>query len=174
MELGALVCKPSDPRCDECPVTAHCAAFAGGLQNEIPKLAAKVKITAVREGTVVVRKSGRVLLRQRAKGERWEGMWDFPRFALDGEGPLFVRRELIDNVREQTGIDIEPGPLLTTIKHGVTRYRITLECYEARATGGRVKSTEESPVRWTPLAEFGDLPLSVTARKIATLISKQS
>ena len=174
MELGALVCKPSDPRCDECPVTAHCAAFAGGLQNEIPKLAAKVKVTAVREGTVVVRKSGRVLLRQRAKGERWEGMWDFPRFPLDGEGPLFVRRELVDNVREQTGVVIEPGGLLKTIKHGVTRYRITLECYEARPTGGRVRSTDASPVRWTPLADLSGLPLSVTARKIATLISKQS
>ena len=171
MELGAIVCKPSDPRCDECPVTAHCAAFAAGLQNEIPKLAAKVKVTAVREATVVVRKSGRVLLRQRAKGERWEGMWDFPRFPLDGEGPLFVRRELVDKVRDQTGVDIEPGGLLKTIKHGVTRYRITLECYEARAAGGRVRSTDASPVRWTPLAELGDLPLSVTARKIATLIT---
>jgi len=173
MELGALVCKPSDPRCDECPVTAHCAAFAAGRQNEIPKLAAKVKVTAVREATVVVRKSGRVLLRQRAKGERWEGMWDFPRFPLDGEGPLFVRRELVDKVRDQTGVDIEPGALIKTIKHGVTRYRITLDCYEARATGGRGRSTDASPVRWTPLAELGDLPLSVTARKIATLISKQ-
>ena len=174
MELGAVVCKPSDPRCDACPVTAHCAAFALGLQNEIPKLAAKVKITAVREATVVVRKGGRVLLRQRGRGERWEGMWDFPRFPLDGEGPLFVRRELVDKVREQTGVEIEPGPLLTTIKHGVTRYRITLECYEARATGGRVRSTEASPVRWAPVADLAELPLSVTARKIATLICRQA
>src|SRR5690606_7504990 len=113
-----------------------------------------------------VRKPGRVLLRQRAKGERWEGMWDFPRFPLDGEGPLFVRRELVDGVREQTGVEIEPGALLKTIKHGVTRYRITLDCYEARATGGRIRSTESSPVRWTPLADLSGLPLSVTARKI--------
>ena len=68
-----------------------------------------MKVTAVREATVVVRKSGRVLLRQRAKGERWEGMWDFPRFPLDGEGPLFVRRELVDKVREQTGVDDRTG-----------------------------------------------------------------
>jgi A/G-specific adenine glycosylase len=173
MELGALVCKPSEPRCDLCSVTVHCAAFAAGLQREIPKLAAKVKVTAIREATVVVRKSGRVLLRQRAKGERWEGMWDFPRFPLDGEGPLFVRRELVDKVREQTGVEIEPGALLKTIKHGVTRYRITLDCYEARAVGGRIRSTDASPVRWTPLTELADLPLSVTARKIATLIGRQ-
>jgi A/G-specific adenine glycosylase len=170
MELGAIVCKPAEPRCDACPVSMHCAAFAQGLQNEIPKLAAKPKVTAVREAAVVVRKNGRVLLRQRPKGERWEGMWDFPRFELESEGPLFVRKELVAKVREQTGVAIEPGGLLRTLKHSVTRYRITLDCYAASAVGGRVVSTAERPVRWTRVAEVAAVPLSVTARKIAALI----
>lgn len=170
MELGAVVCKPADPECEACPVSMHCAAFAAGLQDKIPKLAAKPKITAVREAAVVVRKNGRVLLRQRPKGERWEGMWDFPRFELASEGPLFVREELVAKVREQTGVAIEPGGLLHTLKHSVTRYRITLDCYAASAVGGRVCSTANRPVRWTPSAEVAALPLSVTARKIAALI----
>ena len=170
MELGALVCKPAAPRCDACPVTMHCAAQAAGRQGEIPRLAPKQKITAVREAAVVVRKNGRVLLRQRPKGERWEGMWDFPRFALDGRGARSDRRELIAKVREQTGVAIEPGELLHTLKHGVTRYRITLDCYAARPAGGRIRSTAARPVRWTPLAELADLPLSVTGRTIANSI----
>jgi A/G-specific adenine glycosylase len=171
MELGAIVCKPALPLCDQCPVQAHCAAFQSGLQNELPRLTARVKPTPVREAAVVVRRNGHVLLRQRTKGERWENMWDFPRFELASEGPLFVREELIAKVREQTGVAIEPGGLLKTIKHGVTRFRITLDCYEARAAGGRVRSTRESPVRWTPLAELPALPLSVSGRKIAALVS---
>lgn len=170
MELGAVVCKPSDPRCDACPVSKHCAALAQGRQHEIPRLAAKPKITAVREAAVIVRKNGRVLLRQRPKGERWENMWDFPRFELASEGPLFVRDELAAKVREQTGVAVEPGGVLQTLKHSVTRYRITLDCYAARAVGGRVRSSAERPVRWTPAAEVAELPLSVTARKIAALI----
>ena len=171
MELGAIVCKPSAPRCDACPVTMHCGAFALGLQQEIPKLTAMPKITAVREAAVVVRKHGRVLLRQRPKGERWEGMWDFPRFELEAEGPLFVRNELMAKVREQTGVEIEPGGVFKTLKHGVTRYRITLDCYEARPIGGRVRSTLQRRVRWTPLAELAALPLSVTGRKIAVALT---
>jgi A/G-specific adenine glycosylase len=171
MELGAMVCKPAPPRCEVCPVTAHCAAFQQGLQNELPRLAAKPKPTAVREAAVVVRKSGHVLLRQRGKGERWENMWDFPRFELTSEGPLFIREELIAKVREQTGVTIEPGGVLKTIKHGVTRFRITLDCYEARPAGGRVRSTPERPVRWTPLGDLVQLPLSVSGRKIAGLIA---
>jgi A/G-specific adenine glycosylase len=174
MELGAVVCKPAQPRCEACPVTAHCAAFQQGRQNKLPRLAAKPKPTAVREAAVVVRRNGHVLLRQRGKGERWENMWDFPRFELASEGPLFVREELIAKVREQTGVTIEPGGVLKTIKHGVTRFRITLDCYEALPAGGRVRSTAERPVRWTPLAELAHLPLSVSGRKIAGLISKRS
>jgi A/G-specific adenine glycosylase len=170
MELGAVVCKPNEPKCEACPVRMHCEAFAEGLQRDIPRLAAKPKVTAVREAAVVVRKSRRVLLRQRAKGERWEGMWDFPRFELAAEGPLLVRDELIAKVREQTGVDIAPGALLKTLKHGVTRYRITLDCYEAQAVGGRLRSTFERPVKWMSVPEMSELPLSVTARKIANII----
>jgi A/G-specific adenine glycosylase len=174
MELGAVVCKPAQPRCEACPVTAHCASFQQGLQNELPRLAAKPKPTAVREAAVVVRRNGHVLLRRRAKGERWENMWDFPRFELTSEGPLFVRDELIAKVRDQTGVVIEPGGVLKTIKHGVTRFRITLDCYEARPAGGRVRSTAQLPVRWTPLAELADVPLSVSGRKIASLITTRA
>jgi len=172
MELGAVVCKPAEPRCDKCPVTASCAAFQSGQQNEVPRLAAKPKPTAVREAAVVVRRNGHVLLRQRPKGERWEGMWDFPRFELESEGPLFVRDELVAKVREQTGVTIEPGGVLKTIKHGVTRFRITLDCYEAKPAGGRVRSSAMRPVRWTPFGELAELPLSASARKIAQSLGK--
>jgi A/G-specific adenine glycosylase len=174
MELGAVVCKPVAPRCEACPVTAHCAAFQQGLQDELPRLPMKPKPTAVREAAVVVRRNGCVLLRQRGKGERWENMWDFPRFELASEGPLFVREELIAKVREQTGVLIEPGGVFKTIKHGVTRFRITLVCHEARPAGGRVRSTLERPVRWTPLADLPQLPLSVSGRKIAMFVSDRA
>ena len=36
MELGARVCVPRNPRCDECPVRAYCLAYAHGVQNERP------------------------------------------------------------------------------------------------------------------------------------------
>jgi A/G-specific adenine glycosylase len=171
MELGSLVCTPAAPRCDSCPVMSHCAAFKLGLQDKIPLPAAKPKPIAVREAAVVVRKNGAVLLRQCSAGERWAGLWDFPRFRVEGEGPMFVRDELVAGMREQTGILITPGGLLHTLKHGVTRYRITLDCYEARYAGGRVASTKIRPVRWTPAWELAELPLSVTGRRLAQLVA---
>ena len=64
---------------------------------------------------------------------------------------------------------MQPGPLLKTIKHGVTRYRITLDCYQAAYVGGRVRQSAD--VRTGSLdfqcGELADLPLSTTGRKIA-------
>jgi A/G-specific adenine glycosylase len=174
MELGSLVCTPAAPRCDACPIARCCAAKRDGLQDQIPAATRKLKFTDVREAAVVVRKNGAVLLRRCGEGERWSGLWDFPRFELTAEEPRQASREIAAKVREQTGVAVEPGERLATLRHGVTRFRITLECYAARPAGGRLRSTAERPVRWTLLAELGELPLSTTGRKLAKLVTKGS
>jgi len=171
MELGSLVCMPADPQCDVCPVAVLCAAREAGLQDSIPQAARKTKYTDLYEAAVVVRKNGRVLLRQCAEGERWAGLWDFPRFELENENPLRVDDELAHKVRALTGVAVLPGSLLQTIKHSVTRYRITLACYEARYQSGRVRSSRRRVVRWVRPAELADLPLCTTGRKLAELIA---
>lgn len=168
MELGSLVCMPANPKCEVCPVSTLCGAFLAGLQSEIPKPAVKQPFTAIREATVVVRKNGHVLLRQCQPNERWAGLWDFPRFEIEAEGPLFVQKELTAKLRDQTGITAEPGNLLTTIKHGVTRFRITLDCYAAKFQSGRLSATKN--LRWISPSALKELPLSTTGRKLANLL----
>lgn len=170
MELGSLVCTPTNPKCGECPVESHCRARAEGSIESLGPTTTKLKFTEVREAAVVVRKAGRVLLRQCAEGERWAGLWDFPRFELEAEGPLFAADELAEKVASQTGIQCDPGGMITTLKHGVTRFRITLECYQAQHTGGRLRK----PTKWVALKDLADLPLSVTGRKLAKLIQAGS
>jgi A/G-specific adenine glycosylase len=168
MELGSLVCTPAEPRCDECPLSCECRAFAHGSQHEIPRAKPRQQYTDLHEAAVVIRKGGRVLLRQCGAEERWAGLWDFPRFAVEAEGPLFARDEIVAQVRDQTGITCELGPLAKTIKHAVTRYRITLDCYRAQYKSGRPKSS-----RWIRGGELADLPLSSTGRKLAGLLMNE-
>lgn len=169
MELGSLVCTPTDPKCDECPLATVCAACELGLQQEIPHAKPRATVTDVREAAIVIRKNGSILMRQCGPSERWAGLWDFPRFELEATGPLFARKEIVEKVAEQTGITCEPGALLKTMKHGVTRYRITLECYEAAYKSGRVQATTAADVTWLPAKNLLSLPLSTTGRKIASL-----
>jgi A/G-specific adenine glycosylase len=170
MELGSLVCTPNDPKCPVCPLSGVCAAFATGLQHDIPLAKPRQVYTDLREAAVIVRKNGSVLVRKCAADERWAGLWDFPRFAVEADGPLFARKEIAAKVASQTGIHCAPGGLLKTMKHGVTRYRITLDCYQATYVSGRVRAMKNAAVRWLPVGELSSLPLSTTGRKIANLI----
>lgn len=171
MELGSLVCTPSEPKCSGCPLSSVCQAFAQGVVNEIPRAKAKKVYTELREAAVVVRKQSQVLLRKCGADERWAGLWDFPRFAIEAEGPLFAMKEIVSKVRQQTGILCSSPQLQRTLRHGVTRFRITLDCYEAAFHSGRIRAGKEAETRWVPLNHLGDLPLSTTGRKIATSLS---
>ena len=166
MELGSLVCTPRDPQCPTCPVCRLCAARAEGRQLEIPAARAKPRTEAVREAAVVVWRDGRMLLRQCGPGERWAGMWDFVRFPLTRRGRSAIDRELVQSVYERAGLAIESLARITTIKHGVTRYRITLDCYQAEYKFGQPRA----PARWIRLAQLAELPLSTTGRKLAQLV----
>jgi A/G-specific adenine glycosylase len=170
MELGSLVCTPAAPNCEACPVAQLCVARDRGLQDKIPLAAARPLVTAVREAAVIVSKNGALLLRQCAARERWAGLWDFPRFAVENEGPQFARDEITAKVRDQTGVAVDLGGVVTTLKHGVTRFRITLDCYAARPVGGRIRSNSRSPVRWTPARSLAEIPLSATARRISQFV----
>jgi A/G-specific adenine glycosylase len=172
MELGSLVCTPTEPKCGNCPLSSLCATKANGLQRLIPRPKGPKVYTELREAAVILRHRGRVLIRQCGDQERWAGLWDFPRFALEAEGPLFALDEIAQKVLLQTGIQCRPGPLMKRLKHGVTRFRITLECYQASYVGGRAKAAGGAPIRWLMPHELETLPLSTTGRKLAALVSK--
>jgi A/G-specific adenine glycosylase len=174
MELGSEVCTARAPRCEDCPVAALCRANQQGRQLEIPRPKAKQAIEAVRQAAVLVLRRGRVLLLRWPEGERFARLWDFPRFPLTSDRPAEVRRELAENVLALTGVVISPGQQVKTLTHGVTRFRITLECYEAKflSDGGDVATALET--RWLRPAELETYPLSSTGRKLAGLLSARA
>jgi A/G-specific adenine glycosylase len=99
-------------------------------------------------------------------------LWDFPRFPITSDRPADVRRALAENVLALTGVVIAPGRHVKTLTHGVTRFRITLECHEAKylSNGGDVATALET--RWLRPAELEKYPLSSTGRKLARLIQR--
>jgi A/G-specific adenine glycosylase len=171
MELGSEICTPKNPLCVKCPVAALCPTKQGGLQDVIPTPKRKTNYEDRHEVAVVVRRDDCVVLRRCGPGERWAGLWDFPRFPVTAQRGDPLRRELAGAAAELTGLAVSPRQRLTRIKHGVTRFRITLDCYEAECTGGRLRRGDD--VRWVQLGELETYPLSVTGRKISRLLTQE-
>jgi len=123
-----------------------------------------------------------VLLVQRGQTKRWAGLWDFPRFALHAESPAMIADEIAAQIANRCRLNIDWRQQLATIKHGVTRFQITLEIHEA-AIAKRANQRRQNDVilppdndppyveqRWLLPKELADYPLNTTGRKIARLI----
>jgi A/G-specific adenine glycosylase len=165
MELGALVCLPAGPTCGQCPIVSNCQAHRLGIQEQIPSPKKQPPIETVQEVAVVVRNGSRTLLCKRpADARRWQNMWEVPHapVAEDEDRATAVVRV----AKELTGLDVEVGEQISTIRHAITRYRITLVCVEAKLLKGRFVAGFYSAGEWLTPAELDTHPVSSPQRKL--------
>lgn len=168
MELGSEICHPKRPKCLICPIRDLCPTNIKGLQESIPVSGKKTKYEEIQEAVILVQRKGKFLIRQCEPGERWAGLWDFPRFAMPEESPA---QHLRDRLESLTGIAAELELTEQSIKHAVTRFRITLRCYRAIDVTGRLKRSG-SQLKWLTPKQIDDTPMSVTGRKIAKTLDQ--
>jgi A/G-specific adenine glycosylase len=169
MELGSEVCLARAPQCASCPVAGLCRARIQGLQTAIPSPRQKQPPTPRHEAAVIVRRRGRVLLVRCPPGGRWARLWDFPRFEVRSRRPAALRHELAEKLRKRTGLAVALGQCLKTLRHSVTRFRITLDCYEAEVVSAADRKPSATEIKWLRPAELEDYPLNATGRKLARL-----
>lgn len=184
MELGSLVCKPREPDCENCPVQALCPTAALGLQEQIPLLPQKAVATHLNHAATIVLQDGpgsqrQLLMRRNPPGTWWAGLWDVPRvdvtsgiLASDGQSMsanviagLVARRMLTDF---QLALAVSEHAL--TIHHGVTRYRIQLDCFYAKLDAAVKLSATCEPFQWIKARDVETLPVSSTTRKIIAFL----
>ncbi|HIP31167.1 MAG TPA: A/G-specific adenine glycosylase [Crocinitomicaceae bacterium] len=78
MEVGAMICKPSNPNCEECPLQEKCLAFSN---NTIPLRPVKTKKIKVRKRYfhfLIYKNDGQLLIEQRIEKDIWKNMYQFP------------------------------------------------------------------------------------------------
>jgi A/G-specific adenine glycosylase len=165
MELGATVCVPEKPRCADCPLAKHCRGFSAGVAAELPELAARPKPTQLRMAAAVLKRRGRVAVVQLPpSAPRWAGMWLFPVVELrSGEA---AERGAERALLEEIGVRASAEHQLGTVRHSVTRYRITLEVYECRALGAGARASG-ALTRWATAADLAGLAMPAAHRRIA-------
>jgi A/G-specific adenine glycosylase len=166
MELGALVCTPGRPDCAACPVAALCEARRRGIQDQLPVRGPAAVAVDVAEAGAVVRRGDRFLLvRRPPSAPRWAGLWEFPHDILrPGEAHEQAAARLI---AELTGVRARVGAELTTVRHGVTRFRIRLVCFEARYRSGAFASPFYDAAAWVTGPELAAYPLGTPQRRVA-------
>jgi A/G-specific adenine glycosylase len=171
MELGALVCTPTAPRCGECPLREKCVARREGVQGSIPFRPAAPRTVEVREAAVVLRRDSKVLLVQRpATAARWANLWEFPH---DEVLPEETHEQAASRLlAELTALKARVGSELMTIRHGVTRFRITMVCFEGRYESGKFRSDFYQSGQWTEVKDLASYPVSAPQRRLALMLAR--
>jgi A/G-specific adenine glycosylase len=82
MELGALICTPSDPKCSICPVAQSCAALKRGIQSSIPEPRSKQAIKTLEISVFLLEQDGKFLIVSPVEPKIIPGKWGFPCVAI--------------------------------------------------------------------------------------------
>jgi len=175
MEMGSQVCVPKNPLCLICPVKTLCPTFASGLQATIPAPKRPKEYTDLREVALVIRDSkGRMLMRRCTSEERWAGLWDFPRFDVtECKSAGSQTRAVAEQFQARFGQKLIVGPKIHELKHSVTRYRISLNAYEAEIDSVADCTLETSfETKWVIASNKLELALNASGQKLWLWICK--
>jgi len=147
MELGATVCLPREPLCDQCPLARNCEALKHGSARDLPGKKIKPEAIHLSRTLVIVRRAGGVLLKP---GARVKGFWDLP------EGADFKKSD-----------GLRLGAKLGEFRHTITHrnYRFTVQEARAERIPEGARWFFESEITAVP----AKVPLSTTAKKAMRL-----
>jgi A/G-specific adenine glycosylase len=165
MDLGALVCRPKNPRCDQCPLAVLCAGYASGDAASLPRFAPRPPRPHHHITAGVIWKGERFLIAQRRAGGLLGGLWEFPGGKQEKGETLeqCLRREIL----EELGIRIRVDGHFMSLKHAYSHFGFTLHAFHCTYLRGRPRPLGCADYRWIQIPELRNYALPRADQKLA-------
>jgi A/G-specific adenine glycosylase len=166
MELGALICTPRQPQCAVCPAKRLCVASREDRVLELPNLGKRESATARRFIAFAIECNGKLLVRQRPAGTVNGHLWEFPNLESDA-GLAMAASVAAATSLFKKHLGVAPGRLepLASLKHSITRYRITLDAFMV----GVKRRPAGVDGMWKAPGELRELAFTAAHKKLASL-----
>ena len=167
MELGALICTPTSPKCLLCPVREQCTAFAEGNQNELPVKSKKVKTKNVHYKVLIaIDKRGNYLVEKRNNSGLLANMWQFPMIEEENI------EEAIKKFQANYNVTLQEGYLpLMQFKHVFSHLVWHLDAYLLDVNEFNINDQEQKCI---PLEELNQLPMPVPMLKLKNYFEEKN
>ncbi len=168
MELGALVCTPTSPKCLLCPVREYCTAFNEGNPEELPVKTKKVKTKNLHYDVFVVQnEKGQFLLEKRPETGLLANMWQFPMLEQNSKAEHTNESLLSTNYQ----VELINREKLFTFKHIFSHLVWHMDSY---IIGVVQKSDAQENGLWFTEKEMQKLPMPVPMQKIWQQYKKEA
>ena len=171
MELGALVCKPKAPYCNQCPLGKVCQACKNLATGEYP-VRVQSKPTPVYHLTagVIIRK-GKILIIRRPSEGLLGGLWEFPGGKIgEGEKP---EKSCTREIRKSVNLTVNIENFLTRVRHAYTHFRIVIDVFLCRYRSGAVKLNGAADYRWVTVNALKNYPFSKASHKFIPMLESE-
>lgn len=125
MDLGSRICTPTTPKCEECPISQYCLAYAENRQADFPVKSKKAKPKDVYYIAGAIEDQGSFLLVQRPETGLLASMWHFPLVEVTKEQYEALQRTWakeeqlqLDLIAEDDALEIFPDlPVVWQKRH---------------------------------------------------------
>lgn len=171
MELGATVCRPKNPKCQDCPITSCCGSFKTSQQNKYP-VAVKFKSTPEHHIAVgIIHNNDHILITQRQPDGLLGGLWEFPGGRVKpGES---AEQACIRKVKEKMNLDVKVTGFLTRIHHAYTHFKIMMDVFDCGFQPGRLTLNGPADYRWITVSEIDHFPFHAANHKFIPLLKEK-
>lgn len=170
MELGALVCTPTNPKCSECPVHNQCQAYGLDMQDQLPTKTKKARSKDTHMGVAILRLNKKTLFIKNHKG-LLSGLWGLP--AIEGHNQAEAKNNLFKAIKEEYQLNIEKYKKLGEETHIFTHKTWKMLIYEVDVTAKEVnmckeedQNYEEKMTLWLEKDEISNYAISTAFQKV--------
>jgi A/G-specific adenine glycosylase len=115
MELGALVCKPTQPNCTACPLRNGCLALKNNTTLERPIKEKKTKVRNRYFSFLIFRQDYSILMKRRTEKDVWQHLYQFP---------LIETQTKSEDLSHLKHLKMEPVRVSNGITHILSHQRI--------------------------------------------------
>ncbi len=157
MDLGAMICTRSKPKCTECPLQKNCRAYQFNQVNLLPiKTKRQPLPTQEKYFLIIKNRNQEILLEQQPSIGLWGGLWSLP--SLPTLNLL------------QRNLQIED--FLPEVNHSFSHYKLILKPVQAFTKHSSLAINEHLPKQWRHLKDMGNIGLPAPIKKILTSLEK--
>ena len=147
MDLGREVCKPQNPKCQDCPISEKCKAYINKTVELYPHKTKKKKIPFF---DVVVgyieNDEEKFIITKRPNDKMLGGLWELPGGKKEkGES---LKNALIRELKEELNIEVSIHAKLGMIEHSYSHLKIKLHAYKCKIEKGKIEIRTAQELKW--------------------------
>ncbi len=163
MDLGAMVCTRSKPKCELCPLNAGCIAYANHSWAKYPGKKPKQTLPEKSAHFLLLQRDQSVWLEQRPTVGLWGGLFCFPQFS---------ERQALELWLQQRGLKDDRLQQLTAFRHTFSHFHLDIVpmWLPVQQVGGAM---DEGSGLWYNLAQPPSVGLAAPVERLLLQLAKQ-